>query len=70
MLILVLIKSELYQAHIFQRICSENFQIHLQVIAHHFELTNHDNHVVFKVISSFSILLTVLMVKITNVFHV
>ena len=47
MLILVLIKSELDEAHTFQYACCENFQIHLQVIMCHFEQTNHDTRLDF-----------------------
>ena len=44
MLILVPIKIKLNQVHVFQYIYFESFQIHLQVIIHHFECTNHDIH--------------------------
>ena len=47
MLILVLVKSELDQAHTFQYTSCENFQIHLQVIVYHFEPTNHDTNLDF-----------------------
>ena len=42
--ILVLIKSELDQAHIFQYTCWKDFEIHLHIIMQHFERKNHDNH--------------------------
>ena len=44
MLILVLIKSELDQVHIFLYTCCGNFQIHLQVIMYRSERINHDTH--------------------------
>ena len=47
MLILVLIKNELNQAHIVQYICLESFQIHLQVIIYHFERTSPNVHLHF-----------------------
>ena len=47
MLILMLVKIELDQAHIFQYIFFENFQTDLQVIPFNFERTNHDIHLDF-----------------------
>ena len=47
MLILVMIKSEPYQAHIFQYTYCENFRIHMRVIMCHFEHANHDTHLEF-----------------------
>ena len=42
MLILVLIKRGLCQAHIFECTCCKNFQIHLQMSMCYFERINHD----------------------------
>ena len=62
MLILVLKKSELNEAHMLQYIRCKNFQIRLRLIVYLLERINHDT--VF--LLSFSILL----VSISDVFHV
>ena len=56
MLILILVKSELNQAHRFQYTCWENFQVHLQLITYHYERTNHDTHLDFFISKPFRIL--------------
>ena len=56
MIILVLKKSELDQAHTFQYSYCENFQIHLQVIAYSSKRANNDTHLNF-LFQRFSILL-------------
>ena len=47
MLIMVLLKSEQNQVHVFQYICLKSFQIQQPIIMYHFESTSHNNHLNF-----------------------
>ena len=53
MLIMVLLKSEQNQVHVFQYICLKSFQIQQPIIMYHFESTSHKNHLNFLVQSLF-----------------
>ena len=69
MLILMLIKNELDQAHILQYIYFKRLQTHLQVIVYHFEHADHDINHRF-LFQSFSTLFFMLIISICNVFYV
>ena len=69
MLIELLIKNELDQAHIFQYFYFESFQKNLQVTMYRFEYIYHDNNQDF-LFQRFYIPFCALIINICNIFHI